>query len=446
MKKKYILLLLSIFAPILLNAQNFIDNNIHYSVTDATNFYVTVADNQAYALASAVIPESVIYNTQSYTVTAIKDFAFAGSALTSVTIPNTVETILNDAFANCTSLSNVSIGNSVTSIGKGTFYNCTSLTSITIPDSVAAIEFDTFSQCTNLSSVSLGNSINAIGYGAFYNCTSLASIVIPNSVLDIQYNAFYNCILLSAVSIGNSVATIGDSAFYNCESLTSLTIPNSVLTIGNSTFSECSGIVNVSVGNSVTDIGTGSFYNCLGLTSIVFPDSLISLGSTSFFACTSLASVSFGNAIATIGNQSFAWCTSLLNVSIAKIVPPVINSNVFEGLVLSGKTLSVPSVSEAVYQIAPVWEDFNITTLGLTNSELALLKVYPNPTIDSIHLDIPKNLRLKFVSVYNLNGQLLVKTSTNQLDLGSFLEGEYFIHIETEQGSALKKIIKVSSK
>ena len=68
------------------------------------------------------------------------------------------------------------IPDSVTSIGNGAFSNCTSLTSIEIPDSVTNIGTSAFKDCSSLTSVVIGDSVTSIGNQAFYRCTSLTSI------------------------------------------------------------------------------------------------------------------------------------------------------------------------------------------------------------------------------------------------------------------------------
>ena len=63
-------------------------------------------------------------------VTSIGYDAFDGMNITSITIPASVTSIGERAFANCTKLTSITIPNSVTSIGYEAFYNCRSLTSI----------------------------------------------------------------------------------------------------------------------------------------------------------------------------------------------------------------------------------------------------------------------------------------------------------------------------
>ena len=147
-----------------------------------------------------VIPSKI----NGVTVETIGHAAFERSAVTSVTIPDSVTAILDGAFANCFQLTNISIPNSVTSIGLSAFDGCTKLESITLP-----------------------SSLRNISMFLFHNCSQLTTIQIPDSVPSIQDYAFGNCISLETIHIPVSVTSIGVYAFNGCPSSMTVTYSGS---------------------------------------------------------------------------------------------------------------------------------------------------------------------------------------------------------------------------
>ncbi|OUM63138.1 hypothetical protein PIROE2DRAFT_10405 [Piromyces sp. E2] len=97
------------------------------------------------------------------------------------------------------------IPNSVTTIGSR------ALTSITIPDSVETIDIFAFGYCTNLKSVIIGNSVKKIESYAFYGCYSLNSVIIGEKVNYIRNCAFEQCTSLNSVTyLGESEPSYGN--------------------------------------------------------------------------------------------------------------------------------------------------------------------------------------------------------------------------------------------
>ena len=106
--------------------------------------------------------------------------AFALAGLTEYTIPDSVTTIGDMAFAHCSSLTSVTIPDSVTTIGEDAFYSCDSLTSVTIPDSVTTIGNSAFASCNSLKSVYCkATTPPVLGYDIFYKNGSGRKIYVP---------------------------------------------------------------------------------------------------------------------------------------------------------------------------------------------------------------------------------------------------------------------------
>ena len=146
-------------------------------------------------------------------------------------------------------LTSITIPNSVTSIGDNAFNGCASLTSITIPNSVTSIGIYAFENCYALETVTFeaNSSLVTIGEDAFVYCSSLTSITIPNSVTSIEEGAFVECSALETVTFeaNSSLVTISNTVFSVCSALTSITIPNSVTSIGENVFAFSSALETV---------------------------------------------------------------------------------------------------------------------------------------------------------------------------------------------------------
>ena len=312
-------------------------------------------------LTSVTIPGSV---------TSIGGNAFNGcTGLTSITIPNSVTSIGYNAFNGCNKLQdiyitdiaawcNISGLNNLMRYGasnKNLYINNKLATSITIPDSVTSIGNEAFSRCTGLTSVTIPVSVTSIGERAFYNCTGLTSITIPDSVTSIADYAFEGCTDLTSVTIPDSVTSIGSWAFYytawynnqpdglvyagkvaykykgTMSSNTSIVLKEGTLGIAGSAFSDCTGLTSVTIPDSVTSIGSSAFYNCTGLTTVNWNATACTrAGSSIFNGCSNLATVNIGDNVKIIPSYAFRDCTGLTNITIPDSVTSI-GSYVFDG-------------------------------------------------------------------------------------------------------------------
>ncbi len=276
-------ILLSLVALLGVSTMAMAEVTFTYTVdgTNATITGVTGAEN------ALTIPSTVSGTesgqSQTYTVVAIGDAALHNGSYTSVTIPLTVTSIGNDAFANCTSLTTVTFGDDsdeqqgqttslrlkgegtegtsqLLTIGNSAFNGDVALAEITIPASVVSIGNDAFAGCVKLATVEFeeGSACESIGASAFNGCSSLASFAFPAGVTVVSNDVLSGCTSLAEVTFSDKTTEICGSAFASCEKLTSVELPSTLTTIGYYCFGE-SGLTSITIPANVTSIGDLAF-------------------------------------------------------------------------------------------------------------------------------------------------------------------------------------------
>ena len=383
MKKIVLLLCILICTNVLMAQTEFTIGAITYEVISRNTVKVHDYNDSDSVL---VIPSTVTYQGDSYSVSSIGFYAFDSCTnLTSVIIPNSVTSIDHSAFYDCTSLTSIIIPNSVTSIGFRAFQGCSNLTSITFSNGLRYIDYKAFLGCSSLTSITIPTSVTYIEISAFQNCNnlrtlyfnavncndfvldmmrlrygdappfydcpistiyigdsvqripayfsydfdSLTSITIPNSIDTIGEGAFQECSSLHSITLPYSLSFIADNTFKGCTSLDSIIIPNNISSIGSSAFENCSSLDSISIPNSVTSIGTASFKGCTNLESIIIPNNISSIGNNAFENCSSLDSIYIPNSITNIGTAAFKGCTSLDSISLPNSIT-IIGNELFK--------------------------------------------------------------------------------------------------------------------
>ena len=217
------------------NSVTSIGNTAFYCCSGLTSLSIpnSVTSIGYYAFYSCGLTSVSIPNS----VTSIGNFAFeACTGLTSLTIPNSVTSIGDGAFLGCYGLTSIIVtsgntaydsrGNCNAIIHSATNTLVTGCQNTTIPNSVTSIEDGAFAYCRNLTSVTIPNSVTSIKSGAFSYCSHLTSLTIGNSVTSIAEFAFGFCFSLTSITLPNSVTTIGHGAFYNCSNLNNISVLN----------------------------------------------------------------------------------------------------------------------------------------------------------------------------------------------------------------------------
>lgn len=189
--------------------------------------------------------------------TSIGKFAFYGGSNTSYILRKDTNTSahVNKAYTNA--LKRVELGSGAT-IGTYAFRYCTALESITIPTSVDSLGTYAFSYCTSLKCVVLPNSVARLSANMFYYNYGFARCSIPSTVTRIDGDSFHYCYPLVNIVIPSSVTLIGSSAFSICYALASITIPESVTSIGNGAFDSNYGLAEIHFKRSTPPTVSGS--------------------------------------------------------------------------------------------------------------------------------------------------------------------------------------------
>ena len=168
------------------------------------------------------------------------------------------------------------------------FRNNKEITSVTIPDTVQTIGSQAFYNCTELANIDLGNSVKILGYNCFYHCP-LSSIVLPASMTASDAKAAYPFQFsksLKTVTIESGGVGIPATLFCCCLGLEKITIPEGITTIGERAFGE-SALKEITIPDSLQDIEDRAF-EFTNLTEMVLPKGIHSVSYRAFNSCKSL--------------------------------------------------------------------------------------------------------------------------------------------------------------
>lgn len=347
-KKITILVMTLLLLPsVCIAAEKVLVGGIYYNIGSGGRCEVSVSNISG----DIVIPESISYAGNSYTVTGLGYNAFFGcSGLSSISLPSSLTTIGTSAFSGCSGLTSITIPSSVTTLGYYAFQDCIGLTSIEIPNSVTYIGKYVFSGCAGLTSITIPSSVTSIGASLFSGCSALGVVSVSpenpkydsrndcNAIIETKSNTLITGCKNSVVP--SSVTSIGKEAFSGIGNLALITIPSSVTGIDVSAFYDCRGlnVISVSSDNPKYDsrdgcnaiIETVSNTLIIGCKNSVIPGSVKSIGNEAFSGCSALVSIDIKNSVESIGDRAFYGCIGLKKVTIPSSVRRI-NFNSFDG-------------------------------------------------------------------------------------------------------------------
>ena len=361
--RKLLFVLMTAFASLDAGAQTFFtQGNLLFTVNEENPTTVSVKKAFSDIGGEIVIPSTVVNEDVTYTVTLITGNAFYNTAITSVTIPASVDSIGSRAFESCASLTNIRIDDSdkelkLVSGFYGILYGANADKSVYVGRNLILSENS--APFPNATSVEFGDKVTAIYPSLFYNVDKLSSITIGNGVTEIGDHAFYDAGDAEdagemTVTLGENVRTIGGSAFEGCDKLksialpstlkviegyafngtdlTALTIPASVDSIGERVFANNANLAGINIEDADKELKLyngwyGAFYSSdadksiyIGrnlwrpenttvfggnVTSVAFGDNVTTINPNLFYDANKLSSVTIGSGVTEIGDHAF---------------------------------------------------------------------------------------------------------------------------------------------
>ena len=290
-----------------------------------------------YAFKNSSIMSIEFTESERYPIETIGEYAFADcEKLTSIEKWESIKSISNHSFENCTNLGfknvngfgtnvGISLPSELETIGEYAFANCKNMHITTnIPDTVRTIGKYAFSGCSTfkyvdetniIQPINLGN-ISIINEGVFKNCVQLKEVVRPTvkftTIEKINNSAFEGCSSLQTVSLNEMLTEIGNNAFSGCKLLTTFLIPESVKTIGDNAFKDCEAY-ECSFPKGIQSLGSSCFENSGILEfSLSSKSNITAIPDNICKNCSNLAKIDLYNSkINTIGRYAFYNCKSL---------------------------------------------------------------------------------------------------------------------------------------
>ncbi len=328
---------------------------------------------------SLTVQAVVTANGKSCKVLAIDDHAFyMKSDLTSVSLPEGLESIGNNAFTQCHGIKEMKLPSTLKTIGKSAFYNCLGLKSIVIPASVESIGSSAFAEMYYLTTVtSLIEEPFAVADNTFmmsqwnsetedYDVLpSPATLYVPIGTRS-KYEALSGWTQFAGIEEGEPKEAIVDGLKYfyttgsttatviqddSYESLTEVDIPPTVSIDGKD--------------YTVTAIGDNAFRSCHSISEVTLPNTLKTIGASAFWNCNSIESITIPASVESIGSSAFAYMGSLTTVISQINEPFAISDDTFEAWDSPiPATLRVPIGTKAKYEALSGWTQFSAIEEG----------------------------------------------------------------------------------
>ena len=228
----------------------------------------------------------------------IRNNAFEGSMITSISLPEAVTVINSETFKDATNLKSVEIGSAVTKISKSAFEGTKALTEISLPDALRDISTAAFKN-SGLVTVNVGNGVVRIGSEAFSDNRALKEIILGEKLETIGTSAFANCVALAKVNLPARVNSFDISAFTGCKALKKIALSND-----NTNYKVQAGAIYSADGKTLVAVANNT------ITTLKIADGTEVINSNAFDLATKIATITFPDSLVTIKDYALdttAW-------------------------------------------------------------------------------------------------------------------------------------------
>lgn len=373
-------------------------------------------------------------NVYEFAANTLPNGCFAGSKLTTATLPQTITAIGEGAFFVCDALTDITLPASLDSIGDYAFSYCTGLAEITIPASVRVIGTGAFSQCTALANVGFDNSSSdislTIGDNAFEGCTAITAISIPKRTNSIGSYAFANCSnteFAPTFAEDCALSQLGESAFmasaikafdfstcpdlkaipayaFASSSLASVAAPAAISNISEGAFFNNQALTSIELnGTNAASISKLQFANCPLAQSTGINDETSEIGEYAYYGWNQTQQLTIPANVSYIGDYAFGGMTALAKITSMPLTAPELGGEaVFYGITPSDVKLRAKY--EATDYDLSTWAEFTRIINGDANESNTLTVTDIANIISQIKGVTPTNTFSSDAADFNLDG------------------------------------------
>lgn len=383
--------------------------------------------------------------------------AFYKTAITAIELPASCKTLSMYAFEECKQLANITLPEGIVELPMGLFQNCTALSAVTIPESVTTIMGAAF-QNTGLTAINFPKNVCEIKANAF-NDVALTTITVDGEnetftvidgalyTADKRYIYLYPRVTESKrYDIVDGCVAVWGGAFYGCD-VKEVTFPEGF--IGIDAYAFClSQLEKVDLPHSIEVIYEQAFAGTQ-LTSVVVPNGIKELDEAVFASCEKLTEVTLPAGLVSVGNRAFFQCTALTKIECQGTTPAEFDAwetytSPFFGIDCTQVTIVCPMESVEDYKLSE-WGDFftlfeGKSFTGIADVETSDIAISTQNGAIVVALGSESTYN---VSVAQLNGAVVccADNVSGSFTTGSLIRGIYVVTVQNGKTTTTRKVV-----